>query len=435
MTAVPTGRPTAAVLLVRAFDADATYLSFRWIDDPDNPQVHVVEAGQRDALMRHLDAGLIGGSDEQTADQARQAVTGMLTDAISEEAMSRRLGRVLLPARVRRSLVARAADGAVRVQITPSRALARVPWELLVVDDHHRLIELADVVYEPPAAIHVGRSRLPEPWSAVQGRPVCYLVDPRLPSKTGMGQVLWQRSGSPAEDLFLERIEQCEVTAGSGIGEDVNRWELQEDLAERPRRLFYFGHVSSTLDQPGSSSLHIGDTVDVWGLAEPMNDAHRPLSALDLLLGTSSPELGPDELHRPAPPRSGAQLWPMPPRVALIACEGGADYRSSETFGLVTVMFSAGAEVVVTTRWALPSDRAFAEFAGVTTVPGPTLELALAVDLTQEEGDPAAALARWQRGKLEEWRAAPGPATSPLTWAAVGAHVCPPRSVVYREEI
>lgn len=424
---------TDSVLLLRAFDADTTYLSFRWLDDPDNPVVHAVTATIRDALLADLDAGLVGGKGESAEEQVRLAVSGPLTDPNAEAAISRKLGEGLLPGPVRAALAERADRGRVTIRITPSRSLARVPWELLVVDGYRRLIELADVVYEPPAAIHVGRSKLPESWSDVEDQPVCYLVDPRLPDRSGLGPVLVQRNGSPAEDLLDERIGRRPMTANSGIGVDLTRWDLRADLAERPRRLFYFGHVSSTLDQPGSASLHLGDDADVWGLAELMNDAHRPFSALDLLLGTSSSELGPDGAHRPDHRQTGAEIWPMPPRVALIACEGGADYRSSETFGLVTVMFSAGAEVITTTRWTLPSDHAFAAFAGVDAVPGPTLELSLAVDFSHEATDPAAELARWQRFKLAQWRADPGPATSPLTWAAVGCHVCPARPVIQPE--
>ncbi|MFC0316056.1 CHAT domain-containing protein [Gordonia phosphorivorans] len=421
---------TDVVLLLRAFDADSTFLSFRWLDDPDNPVVHAVEAAKRNALLAELDAGLVGGSEARLEEQIRAAVTGPLTDPTAEAAISKNLGEWLLPGPIRSALASRAASGRVTVRVTPSRALARVPWELLLIDGYQRLLELADVVYEPPAAIHVGRSRLPASWHDVVDQPVCYLVDPRLPAGSGLGAVLVQRGGSPAEDLFDARMNRYRLTVNSGIGVDLDRWDLRDDLAERPRRLFYFGHVSSTLDQPGSASLHLGDDAGVWGLAATMNDAHRPLSALDLLLGTASPELGPCEGVRPESREAGANLWPMPPRVALIACEGGADYRSSETFGLVTVMFSAGAEVITTTRWTLPSDHAFATFAGVDQVPGPTLELALAVDFSQEAADPAAELARWQRFKLTQWLADPGPATSPLTWAAVGCHVCPPRAVL-----
>ncbi|MFT3660685.1 MAG: CHAT domain-containing protein [Gordonia sp. (in: high G+C Gram-positive bacteria)] len=413
-------------LLIRAFDADTTYLSYRWLDDPENPVVHAVTAEERSVLLAPLAAGLIAGDLD---DQVRRAVTGPLTRRDDEAALSRALGRGLLPDSVIDGLRARSArvgPPRVSVRITPSRALARVPWELLAVHDDERLIESATVQYEPPAAIHVGRRALPEPWERVADKPVCYLVDPELPAGSGLGQVV---TGTKDEDEFQRRISLREHTLISGIGETVHRWELAEELGAGVRRLFYFGHVSTTLDQPGSSSLHLSDSAREWGLAEPMNSAHRPLSALDLFAGTATPEHGPDDAVPQEVGKSGAELWPMPPRVAVIACEGGADYRSAEIFGLVTAMFTAGAEVVTTTRWPLPTDTAFRELAGVARVPGPTVELALAVDRIHELADPVAGLAEWQRDKLAQWRAAPGPATSPLTWAAIGNHVCPVREV------
>lgn len=418
---------TDYTLLIRAFDAESTFLSYRWLDDPDHPIVHALTPQDRARLLAGLDGGLITVHSDEAI---RGAVTGPLTRQGTEYATSVALAGGLLPPQVRTGLRERETRGRIGVRITPSRSLARVPWELLVVEGDRRLIEVADLTYEPPAAIHVGRSRLPEPWAQAAGRPVCYVVDPLLPAGTGLDQVLGGRRW-PGRRAFAEWIERREHTPESGVRKAVGRWDLHRELIGSPSRLVYFGHVSSTLDQPGSSSLHLHDEEETWGLAELMNNAHRPLSALDLLVGTSSPDLGPGDEEAPVQRLSGAQLWPMPPRVAVIACEGGADYRSSETFGLVTAIFTAGAEVITTTRWTLPSDSAFERFADVEPDPGPTVELALAVDYTHEQPDPVAALADWQRAKLAQWRADPGPATSPLTWAAVGCHVCPARSVTY----
>lgn len=429
---------TDSVLLIRAVDAGATYLSFRWLDDPARPDVHAVAEPEMRRLLGRLDSAL-GGSTAAPADDSaavRQALSGQLTRYLSEYALSEALTRAIIPDRIRIALRNRAERGRVTVRITPSRSLARVPFELFVIADPVRLIEIADVCYEPPATVHVGRGRLPEPWTDdVAARPVLYVVDPRLPAGSGKRRILPPRGAGGGTqptntELFEQRISARAHTTTSGVHKSIGRWELRDDLLERPGRFLYFGHVSSTLDAPGSASLHLDDDGAEWGLAQPMNAAHVPLSALDLLLGTAAPELGPAEGEPFIPGCAGYQLWPMPTRVALIACESGVDYRSTETFGLVMAILSSGAEVVTTTRWTLPSDAAFAEICGMSQSPGPTTELALAVDDTHCAQDPVAALAQWQRTKLEQWRSTPGPATSPLTWAAVGVHVCPVRAVI-----
>lgn len=421
-----------SVLLIRAVDtAPATYLSYRWLDDPENPEVHVILDKELARVTAQLDRALPGGDGADGGVAA--ALAGPFTRTLSEYAISEAVGRTVFPPAVRTAIVERARRGTVAVRITPSRCLARIPIELAVVDGRRRLLELADVSFEPPSAIHAGRARIPEPWTELADRrPVAYIVDPRLPAGSGLGQVLdWQRPGGTNAALLGEHIAAARRTANSGVGRIVGRWELSDDLATSPGRLFYVGHVSSTLDQPGSAALHLTDDAAEWGYASVVNGAHLPLSALDLLLGTASPELGPDDRTPVEPGRVGADLWPMPPRVALIACEGGADYRSSETFGLVTAIFNAGAEVITTSRWTLPSDEAFRVYAGVDIAPGPTTELALAVDATHREADSVGALNMWQRDRFEQWQTEPGPATSPLTWASMAAHVCPPRPVTW----
>lgn len=432
---------TDFVLLIRGIDAGATYLSYRWLDDPTHPVVHAVSEPRMRRLVAQLDSALIGTSDAQSGEMhVRQAFSGQLTRYWSEYALSEALTSALLPDPVVQAIREREARGPVLVRITPSRSMSRIPFELLIIDENRRLIEAAEVCYEPPATIHVARGRMPEAWSdLVAARPVLYAIDPAIPAGSGKQQVLPPHRGGVATaetntTTFMHRVSCRPHTSTSGVHQPLGRWELRDDLLERPGRLVYFGHVSSTVDSPGSASLHLDDDGAVWGLATLVNRAHRPFSALDLLFGTAAPELGPEDAEAVELGRTGCELWPMPPRVALIACEGGVDYRSTETFGLVMAMLSAGAEVVTTTRWVVPSDRAFAELAGVTTVPGPTTELALAVDDTHSAPDPVTALAHWQRQKLAQWRDSPGPATTPLTWAAVAAHVCPPRPVVFPAE-
>lgn len=426
-------------LLLRAYDAGDTYVSFRWLDDSENPVVHRIPAQSRDRALGALARALVEVPGEQGDDDAaleeavREAVTGPFTRRVGELGLSATLSALILPKSVCQQLLS-PSSCRVLVRITPSRMLARVPFELLPIDDLTRLIEVADLCYEPPAAVHVGRSRLPEPWSATTAaRPVAYLIDPQLPAGSGLGPTLPRgaaAAGNTNARVFKDRLATRSTTRCSGVGKVCGRWDLSEDLNQLPGRLVYFGHATADPGEPGSASLHLSDDARVWGVTQSINKVHRPLSALDLLLGTARAELNASESELEAEVGWGPELWPMPPRVAIIACEGGVDFRTSETFGLVMAIFNAGAEVVTTTRWTLPSDNGFHKYAGVDSVPGPTTELALAVDTTHEDTDPIRALGDWQRQKLQEWMAAPGPATSPLVWAAAACHTCPPREVV-----
>ena len=430
-----TARDPSSVLLIRAVDAGGTYLSFRWLDDPAHPHVHVVTTPKLRRALARLDVALIGGDGMDSEEPVRRALSGPFSRYQSELAVNEGLSRVILPAAVTTALVEKARAGRVLVRITPSRSLARVPFELLAVDGETRLIELADVCFEPPAAVHLGRARAPGPWTDdLSRRPVLYVVDPLLPAGSGLRQVMVSSSGPrrsqpPGARLIRDRMANRSHTSASGVGAAYDRWDLSEELRLEPSRLFYLGHVSSTVDQPGSASIHLTDDGKQWGLAESVHGAHRPLAALDLLLGTARPDLGEGASPHVGDGIPGHRLWPMPPRVAVIACEGGVDYRSSETFGLVVAMFSAGAEIVTTTRWTLPSDVAFSDLAAVDSDVCPTTELALTVDETHMAADPAAALSAWQRSKLEQWRASPSVANSPLAWASVGTHVCARRQI------
>lgn len=61
---------------------------------------------------------------------------------------------------------------------------------------------------------------------------------------------------------------------------------------------------------------------------------HLPLCALDFLLGTQ--QCSDEKVWRRYGSNRrnyGHEIWPIPCRVALIACEGGVDFRSAETFG------------------------------------------------------------------------------------------------------
>ena len=427
--------PQRPELLIRAVEAGDTYVSFRWLDDPANPYVHRIRSQEIAPALTELDDALVG-SDGDDNERIRRAFSGALMHPESEAALSNRLARQILPTSVCHAIKERHTPGQpVLIRLTPSTSLARVPWELLPVDGQTRLVEVADLRYEPPASVHVGRAAIPTPWNdEIAGRPTLYVVDPILPAGSGLGQTLTRTASTAHSDYtaLVDHVRRQNHTSMSGVQREIGRWALSDELRTAPARFVYFGHVSSTLNEPGSASLHLSDTANRWGRAHSMNGAHRPLCSLDLLLGTEDAQLDDGEVI-PASRRDrvGDDLWPMPRRVAMIACEGGADYRSAETFGLVIAMFHAGAQIITTTRWTMPSAQAFVDFAPGAEIPGPTTELAVAVDRTQQADDPVAALAQWQRYKLDCWRADPdpGPATSPLTWAGITCHECPPREV------
>ncbi|WP_279100814.1 CHAT domain-containing protein [Gordonia bronchialis] len=419
-------------LLVRALDAGSTYLLFRWVDKPDEHWVRRLEPPTVAKVTALLDAALIGDSVGAGEQEARRALSGPLCGLSSERDWSAELAELVIGDRVCREITERAAEGPISIEFTPSPALARVPLDLLPVEGDTRVMEKATLVYAPLSALHAGRKKRPDEWAAVADRPVCYVIDPDAPDAAGLSQLLppvWV-GGHTNTSLFANLLERTEHTANSGVRQWISRWLLRDDLLTRPSRLLYFGHVSGTLNQPGSASLHLSDSEYTWGLAAIHGGSHRPLSALDLVYGTVTyPGTADGTVERALRNIPGHELWPMPARVAIIACEGGSDYRSSEVFGLVTACMNAGAELVSTTRWTLPSDGAVSRFASgpdVSEVPGPTTELALAVDAAHRGADPSAELNDWRRNQLHRWRATGevSARNTPLVWASLTDHVC-----------
>ncbi|MFI7000839.1 CHAT domain-containing protein [Nocardia sp. NPDC050175] len=432
-------------VLVRAADAGDTYLAWRWLDDVDQPRFEVLTTAAIEPALDALDAALVHRrAGERGTDAAHRALTeGAFADVDRERDLAGLLTDAVLPLGLREGIRSRIASGQrVRVRLTPSPRLARVPWDLLCVDGEDlRLLEVAEVVLEPPATVHAERARLPELWQDVRDRPPLVIIDPVLPTRAGLhglGHVL-----DPSEHhRFAERVDDY-ATAGRMPVADadhvlhcgMDRVELSQALRSPRSRLFYLGHVTSSPDEPGSAAIHLNDTADEWGMATPLrfpgrdgdrldHDDHRPFAALDLLMGTSSADRETWRRYGFDEARLGHELWPMPQRVAMIACEGGADYRSAETFGLVIAMVNAGAALVTTTRWTLPADRVFRSAIGGFEEQ-PTTELALRVDHAHESLDPIGELAEWQRGRLREWRARGALADTPLVWAALTHSIAP----------
>lgn len=448
-------------VLVRMADAHHTYMSWIWLREPFTQHAERIDADRIAPLVDELDASLInaGAADQESAHRA--LTTGALAMLQTEQDLSWRLSQVALPVRLQHQLCEHLATGTVvRIRLTPSSRMSRIPWPLLMLNEHGpRLIELVDIVIDPPVTAHSDRSRPPIPWDQVRDHPAIHIIDPLLPDSArdaGMDQGIERdedQSGPLAEMIGNAAAAGTTVTVRRRLPVYQNtfsRRHLSRALRAHEgalSRLFYLGHISSATDEPGSASLHLTDEywdgtgdsdTSVWGMSEPVrgNGAdgqrqpaqpgnHMPLSALDLMLGTTDVDLDdPDAVSRvwglydTDTGTAGHLLWPMPPRVALIACEGGVDFRSSETFGLVMALIGSGAEIVTTTSWPLPTDHAIQQVTGHTHH-RPTTELALAVNHAHTLDDPLTEIRRWQREQLAQWQNGGAIEHTPLVWAAV----------------
>jgi hypothetical protein len=422
-------------VLVRAADAGDTFLSWTWLRPPHRPQVSRRPGTALDQALIELNRGLpvaqVGSADPTDAGDglsggpARRALmSGPFSNPLKERALAETLTAAVIPDELGIELAGEAADGdGVRLRLTPSPRLARVPWELLLTPDGRRLFEVCEIVLDPPSTIYADRSYQPAEWATVRDLPVLHVIDPRL---SVWGQQTLTAAGTAAFAERLTRLQQtgraCARPQQKRPQSDFTRQQLNFALGTDRSRLLYFGHVSAAADNPGTAALHLSD---------------GPLSALELLLGTSRCA-NPDVWAGYGANRSqyGNEIWPMPSRVAMIACEGSVDFRSTETFGLVMAMLNAGAGLVTTTRWPLPSDSAFhpadnAEPSDPAEPVLPTTELALTVDDAHDQDDPIAELRTWQRAQWKRWQDEPENLRySPILWAAL-THTCAPRQDVF----
>ncbi|MEV5850537.1 hypothetical protein AB0M32_52145 [Streptomyces sp. NPDC051985] len=421
-----TARP---VVQVRLADAGDLFMTWTWAGGARGFGTGRGPAAEVDGAVAELAAALPGAGEGATG-MRRAFESGALADPGAERQLARTLGEALWPAGLTaqiRQVSARAGRPLVRIQ--PSPRVAQVPWELLAVDDGDvRLLDLADVVTTAPTSLR--RQSPPERTApadpsartAPGDGPVVLVLDPRVPgfrADSALGSVL----GPPGSDPDLLSLVRSHLDAGTAEpapatpAEAFRRTDLDRDwlsgvLREGARRLLYVGHVSGAPVEGGQSedgTLHLSCGQETVGLTEPVR-THRPLSAKDLLLGTL-PLRGDGE--------PGARIWPAPPRVALIGCESGGDLRFAESFGLATAMLHNGAELVTATRWVLPTSFAFHRLAGVPESVRPLSEAVLAVDAAHEDPDPVARLGRWQRERLDLWRAGGRIEHAPLLWAAL----------------
>ncbi|TCK00652.1 CHAT domain-containing protein [Nocardia alba] len=397
-------------------DAGDVYVSWRWADDALARGVAVLPRDQVRETLRLLTDAV---PDPARPEDLRRVMTvGALADPEAESVLAQSLSRTLLPYGLAVQLYELSQRGIrPHLRIQPSPRLAQVPWEIIAPDPELRLLDIADVSLLAPVSVVHAPGRITRRWNDTRELPVVAVLDPRVPgfrADSELGSVLGRPSAQTLVAQHFGRYAERVVPRVDDAVElfrraDIDRDWLSEVLRAGASRLVYVGHVTSPAPESGHSEhaeLHLGCTAGTRGFAAT-NRTHRPLSAKDLLLGTHT--LDPS-------PVSGRDRWPMPSRVALIACESGGDLRFTEALGLTTAALSAGAELVTATRWPLPTDHAFHT---LTPTTGHPLQAAIcAVDTAHDSSTPVHTLLTWQRAQLAAWRDAPTAENSPLLWAA-----------------
>lgn len=411
--AVADRQKTSTVLLQGDdFDNETSWFWW-WLDDIEaGPTLGFLNANARDPLLDELERALPTPlpRESQAAALAR-ALSGALATPSTERELSTRLGRAFLSAELISQIYQRIDAGfEVALHITPSPKLVRVPWLLLVAPpiagrEHaplRRLGELVTIVDEVPASFHVGRARfaseLPSPAR------VAAVVDPDL--------------GIPGTRLLTDE-QHALLAPGSGLqpGTRIDAQMLSEELRRDPppHALLLAGHVTNGKLAGTGTSFMLSPLQAAHPHIPPSASAGQ-LSAADLVLG-SRPSGGP----------LGAELWPMPARVAIIACSSGADLARREPFGLVISTLNAGARWAVATRWVLPADQAFRESPQLGPGdPQPFFEVVEAAREALIARDGTMWLSRHLRARIRAWEATGDDleprlraARSPLTWGAL----------------
>lgn len=384
-----------ATLVLRFADVGvATYASLRVVGEPERTLKWVLEEPDLPAVYDALDKALPDpcGSESVAAAVERSLTGGPFADPKRELKFAKELGSHLIPKPAWNLLIDCVSAPRATLFITPSPKLARVPWGQLAMPglQKFRLMELVDVLMAvPPNIIHAPRRS--ESWAQRRGNPALLVLDPRIPGQrpdSPLGSVL----GRPSPDTALSRHFASAVNHGRVLPEvagpvelfrrpDADRNWLARACERKPARLLYVGHASAAEgDSADRAALH---------LAEP-----QPLSAADVI----------------------AQALPVPPRVALLACASGGDYRFDEATGLVAAMVLGGAQLVTATLWPLPTSAGYRMFTPNDT--DPMADTVVGVDLAHNEEQAGVAVNQWQRAQMRRWREGDTTA-SPLYWAAL----------------
>jgi CHAT domain len=392
---------TRLTLVLRFADVGvATYASLRVVGHPSQTVTWVVEEPTLVAALEKLTTALPDphGSETQHDAVQRAVAIGPFASPSAESAIARDLGALLLAPRAWQLMTDCAASPRAALFISPSARLARIPWAALAMpgDDGFRLIEFVDVLMAaPPNIVNAPRTRVD--WIGRQHEAPLLVLDPRVPGQrpdSPLGSVL----GKPSREtplarhfgeLLARRPVLPRVTTPVELFRrtDAGRAWLAALLAQAPSSLLYVGHATAADGDVGHAdraALHLADD--------------RPLTASDLM---------------------SAKL-PFPPRVALLACASGGDYRFDEATGLVAAMILCGAQLVTATLWSLPTAAGYRRFAPNSVEPSadPMSDAIIAVDRAHHDSDAGAAVNRWQREQMRRWR--DGDVTaSPLYWAAL----------------
>ncbi|CRZ13964.1 CHAT domain-containing protein [Mycolicibacterium neworleansense] len=375
----------------------ATYVSLRVVGAPERSVTWVIEEPHMQAVDVALNPSLPDPIGSETPAEAveRAVTTGAFATAETELELARLLGSHLIGIGGWQLLADCVAETRPVLFVTPSPRLGRVPWGQLAMPgpDGFRLMELVDVLMSvPPNIVHAPRS--PVRWQDRLGRPPVLVLDPRIPGQrpdSPLGSVL----GRPAPQAPLSAHFGDLVAAHAVLPKvadavelfrrtDTDRHWLADVCAQDPSRLLYVGHASAadgTAGHADRAALHLAEG--------------RPLTAGEMI----------------------ATRLPVPPRVALLACASGGDYRFDEAAGLVAAMILGGAQLVTATLWSLPTTAGFRQF-GTVPEADPMADTIVGVDLAHREDDAGLAVNRWQRAVMRRWRDGDRTA-SPLHWAAL----------------
>lgn len=361
-------------------------------------------------------------------DSLARSWSGPLVEPADNRALCTALGKLLVPSVLREYLVVSdpdEPDPATTVVIAPGPDLGRVPWELLTLVDDVRLVERA-VLRGGLSPATVADLALPAAPDISDG-PGLLVIDPDTAGVPGRAMPIYPH-GVPDEWDRTNHRHRTDALVGRrwSTQEDANRSgctraELSELLRSRAWGRFVFhGHVTSG-DRYSPTAAAIVLQPSTGPGETPMTTSDGRALEGPGHTGDISARVW---LHEPT-------RWPMPRRVAFIACQSD-DTGYVEQTGLTLAAANAGARVVITTRWTLPTDSTSQTTDSAPLGPGPTTAIALAVDEALCAPDPVTALRSRQLAELRRWREASTPEQrrrhAPLLWSALVTYVLPATS-------